>query len=340
MCLVYLLHPFVVHKPVCSPISSTTDNHRFEDMFNHPIPPFLEYAYTDVQAYLAAPYHYPPIPPNHNESGTLPPVTGVPGAGIPLAFPSNSTPRKWTVRPLPASDISNGDLSNNTYSFTGRVTGVDTASNFLVARIPPGTSYIPPPIESRGKREPQDRADQYQKSKKRARIPQFPCDDCGAKYVQQQGLNRHRREKHEPNLCKYCGAKWARPYEYRDHLEKHHPNVDRDMELGKVAGSRRRSAVFVGPRLQQVSLPTIEHSRRGHSGIRPYPPAVVKPSSSTATLPPPGMTYVAEPEPTQPIITGSSIPEAPPGALQDGYTVWRSPIQPRNGTHHLHYSNY
>jgi hypothetical protein len=302
MCL-YLLHPCVVHKPICSPISSTTDNHRFEDMFNHPIPPFLEYTHTDVQAYPAAPYHYPPIPP-HSESGTLPPVTGVPGAGIPLVFPSNSTPRKWTVRPLPASDISNGDLSNNTCSFTGRVTGVDTASNFLVARIPPGTSYIPPPIKSREKRGPQDRADQYQKSKKKgkveslhwsrrpadihkARIPQFSCDDCGAKYVQRQGLNRHRREKHEPDLCMYCGAKWGRPYEYRDHLEKHHPNVDRDMELGKAAGSRRRSAIFVRRRSPQVSLPTIEHSRRGHSGIRPYPPAVVKPSPSTAALPPP-----------------------------------------------------
>ncbi|KAI0265259.1 hypothetical protein BGY98DRAFT_1191886 [Russula aff. rugulosa BPL654] len=254
---------------------------------------------------------YLPIPPKHgigDESGMLVPekaVAGVPGTGIPLAFPLNSTPRKWAVRPLPASGISNGDLSSNTHSFTG----VDTVSNLPVARILPGTSHVPPPIESQKRREPQDRPHQYNKSRTKARTPRFSCNDCGAKYVQQQGLNRHRREKHKPNLCMYCGAKWGRPYEFRDHLEKHHPDVDRDMALGKPAGSRRRSAIFVRRPSQQVSLPTIDHGRRDHSGIREYPPASAVAKPSTVTLSPPDMTYAPQPGSTRSIMTSNSIPE-------------------------------
>jgi hypothetical protein len=309
----------IVHKPVCSPFQSTTDGHRLEDMSCHPIPTwmwraFLESTQTDVRANPAPPDL--PMHPNYGERGILLPVPGVPAAGLPLV---NSMPPKSTV-PLPASGISIGDSSNNTYAFTC----VDAASDFPVS-IPAGTSHIPPPIESREKREPQDRPDQYKKSKKEGEVEpsrwsgrpadihkaQFSCHDCGAKYVQLQGLNRHRREKHEPNLCLYCGAKWGRPYDYRNHLKKHHPGVDRDIELGKAAGSRRRSAIFVRRRSPQVSRPTIEHGRRGHSGIRQYPPAVVKPSPSTATLPPPDsdMTYVPGPESTQPIMTSNSISE-------------------------------
>jgi hypothetical protein len=282
---------------------------------------FLESTHTDIQAYLAPLYL---LPPNHgisDESGTLLSVTSVSVAGLPLACPSNSTPPKSTVRLLPASGISNANFSNNTHSFPH----VDTASNFPVPLILPDTSHTPPRVESRERRESQDRPHQYQQSRKKgevqslhwsrrpadihkARIPQFSCDDCGAKYVQQQGLNRHHREKHKPSLCMYCDVEWGRPYEYRDHLEKHHPDVDPDMVLGKAAGSRRRSACFVTRhRPQQVSLPTIEHGRRGHSGIRRYPPAVVKPS--TVTVPPPDMTYVPQPESTQPIMTNKSIPE-------------------------------
>jgi hypothetical protein len=70
------------------------------------------------------------------------------------------------------------------------------------------------------------------------------CEACGERYAQQQGLNRHYREKHNPSSCIYCGASWSRPYQYRDHIEKQHPDVDPDLVLGKAAGSRRRSTVF------------------------------------------------------------------------------------------------
>jgi len=263
-----------------------------ESMSCYPIQIDVVTAPTSEKGYWAninpEPYPTPPylpIPPNHginDESVTLLSITGAPVAGLPLVCPSNST-----------------------------------APNFPVAPIHSGTSHMPPPVDSREKREPQDRPYQYQKSKKKARIPRFLCDDCGTEYAQRQGLNRHHREKHEPNLCMYCDAEWGRPYEYRDHLEKHHPDADRDMVLGKAAGSRRRSASLARHRSQQVSLPTIEHGRRGHSGIRQYPPAGVKPS--TVTLSPPDMTCVPLPESTKPIMTSKSIPEALRGAPQDGY---------------------
>jgi hypothetical protein len=335
---------------------------------------------TDVQAYPAPPY--PPVPHNYCESGTPLPIASVPVVGLPLA---NSMPPKSTV-PLPASGIS----PNNTHLFTR----VDATSNFPVALIPLGTSHIPPapPVESREKRGPQSPPHQRQKSRKKgelgslhwsrppadsdlheARIPRFFCDDCDAKYVQLQGLNRHRQEKHERDehsLCICCDAKCGRPYEYRAHIEKHHPEVDPNIILGKAAGSRRRTAYLARPRSQQVLLPTIEQGRRNDFGIRPYPPPAVKPS--TATLPPPDMTYVPELESTQTTMMGNSIPEGTVdcimlsylfsqplsihvelaqtawialfGALQEENTEYRSepPIQPRNGTYRRPgpYTNY
>jgi hypothetical protein len=131
---------------------------------------FLKPTHTDVQAYPAPPHL--PRPPNHDisdESETLiseKPLTGVPGAGLPLVYPSNSTPPNSTVRLLPASGMSNGDFLNDTHSFTR----VDTAYNFSEALILPGSSHTPPPLESREKREPQKRPHQYQKARKRGEV--------------------------------------------------------------------------------------------------------------------------------------------------------------------------
>ncbi len=69
----------------------------------------------------------------------------------------------------------------------------------------------------------------------------YACDICGESYKQPQGVMRHYRAKHEPNSCMYCDAKWSRPYQYRDHLKKHHHDVDPDLVLGKPPGSRRRT---------------------------------------------------------------------------------------------------
>ena len=280
---------------------------------------FLESSHTDVQAY---PPPYLLIPPNQgvsDESGTLlqeEPVSGVPVAGLHHVRPSNSKTPKSTVRLLPASGTSNKDRLNNIHSSTH----VDTAFNIPLAPILHGASHLPP-VESREKRGLQDRSHPYRKSRKKGAVdslhwsrrrpeipkartdPQFSCDDCGAKYAQKQGLNRHRLEKHNPSLCKYCGAEWGRPYVYRNHLEEHHPDVDRDMELGKQEGSRRRSAVFVRHRLQQVSPPTIGYGLGSF-----WDQGVHISSGETFNHQPTDMTYGSQFEFTQPIAASKSIP--------------------------------
>ena len=236
-------------------------------------------------------------------------------------------PLKSTVS-LPGAPAS-GIFPNDTHS----PTRVGSAPIFPVALIPPGTSPIPRPVESREKRKPRvrPRAHRYQKStlnKKGkverlrwsrrsadfhiARIPQFFCDNCDADFVQKQGLNRHREHKHrdeydEPSLCIRCDFKCTRPYEYRAHLEKRHPEVDANLILGKVAGSRRRTAYFARYPSQQVLLPTIDHGRWGDSGIRRYPPTVVKPS--IPALPLPDITHVLELESTHLIMMDNVISE-------------------------------
>ena len=87
----------------------------------------------------------------------------------------------------------------------------------------------------------------------------YSCDACGERYAQRQGVSRHRRRAHNnPHSCLCCNFKWSRPYRYRDHLKKHHPDVDRDYVLGKPAGSRRRSTIIGRDRTHHLSLPAVE----------------------------------------------------------------------------------
>ena len=91
----------------------------------------------------------------------------------------------------------------------------------------------------------------------------YLCNVCGEGFAQPQGVNRHHRAKHDPSSCIYCGAIWSRPYQYRDHIEKQHPEVDPNLILGKAAGSRCKApvigrdqppAVKQDRRIQAVSL--------------------------------------------------------------------------------------
>ena len=143
---------------------------------------------------------------------------------------------------------------------TDSLAHVKTTSNFPVPPPPPSNSCVPSSVESReGKL--RDRPHQSQKTRKKgvveslrsSRRPtdigestegQFKCDACDIYFKQIQGLNRHLRKKHDPDLCMYCDFEWSRPYEYRTHLTKHHSDVDPDMVLGKAAGSRCRSAII------------------------------------------------------------------------------------------------
>ncbi len=125
----------------------------------------------------------------------------------------------------------------------------------------------------------------------------FMCKECPKSYAQQQGLNRHYGKKHNPNLCKCCKFEWIRPYEYRAHLEKCHPDENPDEVLGKPAKSHRRTAAFVGRRPQHDLPPISGYDGQGHSENRPYPPAVAE--SSTITPHPHSMNYVPQPESMQ-----------------------------------------
>jgi hypothetical protein len=167
---------------------------------------------------------------------------------------------------------------------------VETAFN---SPIPPdllGTSYMPPPMQRREERE---RPRQSQKARKRSvaaspgrptdiREPlkrPFRCDTCGKRFKQTQGRNRHYREKHNPDLCVLCDVEWGRPYQYRDHLSTHHPDVDPDTVIGKIAGSRCRTACFARRAPQQQALPpAIEQYGWGSSEIGPYPPMLLSPA--------------------------------------------------------------
>ena len=187
------------------------------------------------------------------------------------------------------------------------------ASNFPIPPALPCTSYMPHHMQCREEKETQVGRHQSRKTRKSsvAASPKRPantrealnrpfrCDTCGKRYKQIQGRNRHYREKHDPDLCVLCNLEWGRAYQYRDHLEAHHPDVDPDTIIGKAEGSRRRVASFARHTPQQQILPpVVEQYGRVRSEIEPYPPmlpspAVAKPPTAT---PPRTMSSMISPE--------------------------------------------
>lgn len=76
----------------------------------------------------------------------------------------------------------------------------------------------------------------------RAPMGRYPCNLCGKRYFQPQGLKRHQRESHGASRCMYCrGFKWGRPYLLRDHLKKRHPEVNIDAALEEATRTHRRA---------------------------------------------------------------------------------------------------
>ncbi|KAI0266041.1 hypothetical protein BGY98DRAFT_1102668 [Russula aff. rugulosa BPL654] len=200
----------------------------------------------DVQAYPVLPYL--PIPPNHgigDESGMLvpeKPVAGVPGTGIPLAFPLNSTPRKWAVRPLPASVF-----------------------QMEIFRATPIHSQA-----SIRRKEENHRTGPINTINPERKL--VLLDSHAMIAAQNLYSDRALIDIAEKNTNQICAC-IAVP-----------SGVD---PTSKPAGSRRRSAIFVRRPSQQVSLPTIDHGGRDHSGIREYPPASAVAKPSTVTISPP-----------------------------------------------------
>ena len=70
----------------------------------------------------------------------------------------------------------------------------------------------------------------------------YPCEVCGKRYAQLQGVRRHYRAMHDPSSCSYCDFKWSRPYQYRAHIKKKHRDVIPDVALNEAMWARRRAA--------------------------------------------------------------------------------------------------
>lgn len=255
---------------------------------------------------------------------------GAPALAPPLSFrvfkPKGI--RKTSVPP-PIQNIHSSSMDGtHPFTYSANVahpyTPAGTVFNFPVPPALHGISCMPPPIRRREEREPRVYSYQSKKTRKKcAEMPSssrrrphgrkaakrpFSCDTCGKRFAQRQGLNRHDRAKHNPSLCIFCDVKWSRPYQYRDHLEAHHPDVDPDTIVGKTAGSRRRAASLArcAPQ-QQVSPPTTEI---GSYPPMPLQPVVVKPPTA-APHAMSFMTYIPQPASAQPTMTKSN----PKGAV-------------------------
>jgi hypothetical protein len=91
----------------------------------------------------------------------------------------------------------------------------------------------------------------------------YPCEICGKRYAQLQGVRRHYRAMHDPSSCSYCDFKWSRPYQYRAHIKKRHRDVISDVALDEAMWARHRVAKKARCMRQQPVLAlTPEHGRR------------------------------------------------------------------------------
>jgi hypothetical protein len=123
--------------------------------------------------------------------------------------------------------------------------------------------HAPPPMQPGEESEPQDQPHQSSgdaspglpAAMDEALDRPYLCDSCDKRFKQVQGLNRHKREEHKPSWCMFCDTKWGRPYLYREHLKRCHPNVHIDAVLGKPEGSYCRAAIMARDLQQQPKLP-------------------------------------------------------------------------------------
>ena len=156
-------------------------------------------------------------------------------------------------------------------------------SNPSAPSIPQGISSEPTVLRYLGDGASRDR---FQKSHKSGNVPKkassqsrslapagiggalgkgpYPCDICGKRYAQRQGVRRHFKAIHEHlNSCSYCDFTWSRPYLYRAHLETKHRNVVSDMAQEATSTSHRVVNTTISPQRQSVLTLTPEHGQRG-----------------------------------------------------------------------------
>ena len=145
----------------------------------------------------------------------------------------------------------------------------------------------------------------------------YICHTCDKRYAQPGSVMRHYRAKHDPNSCTYCGARWSRPYQYRDHLEKYHRDVDADLILGKPSGSRSRAKITRRGRPQNVSPHIVKHDLQSQAAPRHSPP--MPPLPAVVKVPQVLLAFSSAEELAQPVNDvvdhSSRFPRALPGEI-------------------------
>jgi hypothetical protein len=127
---------------------------------------------------------------------------------------------------------------------------------------------------------------------------------CGASFIQRQGLTRHIRRALNPHSCVSCDFRWVRPYAYRKHIIKNHPDLDPDIVVGKSAESRRPAMPPTKRSAQQPrSLPAVEQGQQMSARFQPYP--LAPPLVAGVTSVPQPATFVAHD--LQPVHPGLAI---------------------------------
>jgi hypothetical protein len=160
---------------------------------------------------------------------------------------------------------------NQGYDFTRVHKTFDTSVPSALLRI----SETPTVVQNQ-QDSPHNLPQHFQMRKARVHYPprrQHLCNICGKEYAQRQGLTRHHRAKHEASLCIYCREfKSGRPYLrlLREHLERHHPDVDPNAAVEVVKRNGRR-ATYLARGLAASPL-TTEHDRRIRAEFQLHPP--------------------------------------------------------------------
>ena len=118
---------------------------------------------------------------------------------------------------------------------------------------------------------------------------EYTCHICLKIYSQKQGVRRHQREKHNASLCMHCYSfEYGRPYRYKEHLRKYHPDVNIDKALADAARTYRETTMSSKRLSQRRVLPTTpQRGRQSRAGSHPLPPlAPTLPTLAVAKVPP------------------------------------------------------
>lgn len=189
-------------------------------------------------------------------------------------------------------------------------TRVHTTSDPSPPSISQGISSKPTATQYRGESPSRDRSQKLQKSgnvpekasSQSSRPPAgiggalskgpYPCDICGKRYSQRQGVSRHYRAIHgHPNSCSYCDFKWSRPYLYKAHLKTKHRDHRRDAVSDATQDeamwtSYRVTNTASSPQQQPVLTLTPEHGQRGGpGGTETWCPLTPPPSAAVERAP-------------------------------------------------------